>query len=83
MVYFTSDLHLGHENVIKLCNRPFDSIEEMDAALWQALGHTPEQAEQWMETGPEESMAGSGRVIRITPEAVLPAGITQPGEVSR
>ena len=33
MVYFTSDLHLGHENVIKLCNRPFDSIEEMDAAL--------------------------------------------------
>ena len=61
----------------------FRNREEMDAALWQALGHTPEQAEQWMETGPEESMAGSGRVIRITPEAVLPAGITQPGEVSR
>lgn len=61
----------------------FRNREEMDAALWQALGHTPEQAEQWMEKGPEESMAGSGRVIRITPEAVLPAGIPQPGEVSR
>ena len=33
MIYFTSDLHLGHENVIRLCHRPFGSIEEMNETL--------------------------------------------------
>jgi len=30
MTFFTSDQHLGHRNIIRLCSRPFSSIEEMD-----------------------------------------------------
>lgn len=28
--FFTSDHHFKHSNIIKLCNRPFESIEEMN-----------------------------------------------------
>ena len=33
MIYFTADLHFGHENIIAHCNRPFESTAEMDEML--------------------------------------------------
>jgi calcineurin-like phosphoesterase family protein len=32
-VWFTADQHFGHENIIKFCDRPFQSVEEMDDVL--------------------------------------------------
>ena len=32
-LFFTSDLHLGHENIIGFCNRPFKSVYHMNTSL--------------------------------------------------
>jgi calcineurin-like phosphoesterase family protein len=31
--YFVSDLHLGHENIIEYCDRPYESVTEMNDTL--------------------------------------------------
>jgi len=39
-VFFTSDTHFGHQNIIRFCNRPFKNASEMDAELirrWQEV----------------------------------------------
>lgn len=33
MKFYIADMHLGHENVIRFDNRPFESVEEMDRQL--------------------------------------------------
>lgn len=32
-IWFTSDLHFGHSNILKFCDRPWKTTEEMDKAL--------------------------------------------------
>lgn len=37
--YWTADTHFGHGNIIKYCNRPFSSLQEMDLSIirnWNA-----------------------------------------------
>lgn len=39
-IFFTSDTHFGHKNIIEFCKRPYSSTEEMDQKLidnWNAV----------------------------------------------
>lgn len=31
--WFTADSHIGHNSIIRLCNRPFSSVEEMNETM--------------------------------------------------
>ena len=40
MIYFTSDLHLGHVNAIEFTNRPFEDVDEMNTLLIRNINET-------------------------------------------
>ena len=33
MIYYTSDLHIGHENIIRLCKRPYSRVHQMNTDI--------------------------------------------------
>lgn len=37
MIWFTSDTHFGHENIIRFCDRPWKSADEMNDALIEVI----------------------------------------------
>ena len=45
MIYFTSDLHLGHAAIIHMQNRPFESVEEMNEKLIENFNQTIHQGD--------------------------------------
>ena len=39
-IYITADLHLGHANIIKYCDRPYEDVEEMNNDLIRRWNET-------------------------------------------
>jgi calcineurin-like phosphoesterase family protein len=35
--WFTADFHLGHQNIIRYCGRPFETLTDMDATILDRL----------------------------------------------
>lgn len=42
-VWFTSDFHIGHFNIIRYCNRPFADTREMNAAILERVNASVKQ----------------------------------------
>jgi calcineurin-like phosphoesterase family protein len=38
--WFTSDLHIGHANIVSLCRRPFADVEEMNESIIERINRT-------------------------------------------
>jgi len=58
-IFFTSDHHFGHTNIIKFCNRPFANVDEMNEELIR----------RWNEKiAPGDEVYHLGDFALITPE---------------
>lgn len=64
MTYFISDPHFYHENIIKFCNRPFATAQEMNEALIANInsGVSPNDELYWLG---DFGMCQASEVIKI------------------
>lgn len=50
-IWFSSDLHLGHANIIQYCDRPFASVSEMNEAIIFNHNAVVQPSDDWYHLG--------------------------------
>jgi calcineurin-like phosphoesterase family protein len=63
-IWFTSDTHFGHKNIIRFSERPFKDVEHMDAMLIQNWNECVKQGDDVYHLG-DFSLTNSDRTLRI------------------
>lgn len=51
MSWFISDNHFNHKNIIKYCNRPFSSVEQMNGHMIQCWNNTVQKDDEVFHLG--------------------------------
>ena len=64
MNYYTSDTHFAHKNIIKYCNRPFESVEHMDQVLIDNINQKVKSNDVLYHLG-DFAMLGRGPEIEV------------------
>lgn len=64
MIWFTSDAHYGHNNIIRLCNRPFNDLNSMHEFMIQEWNKRVKNSEQVYILG-DFSFAGIKETTKI------------------
>ena len=47
--FYISDLHIGHENILRFDNRPFADVNEMNNKLIENMDYTPRTLDEIIE----------------------------------
>lgn len=63
-VFFTSDTHFDHEGIIRMCNRPFENVDEMNNKLIENWNSVVGPGDTVYHLG-DFSMKGTQRVLQI------------------